>query len=281
MALSFTPWTSTSMRQAHGTFQQQRYSKLQMAPIDVSSLVTSIEYFDGSQVVDPVVVSTTFSSAMQARFVSFIIGQALAAIVFGLVTSVASQQISKAGDWVSTNVFKNAVKPVEAKAGPRPSQSPAASNDSKFVMIQRPDLFRLLVCIGIDIIGTSSELIPVLGEVTDIAWAPIAAFILRNLYGGSNVVLVLEFAEEILPLTDILPLATICWVIDTFLPASDIAKLLQLGIYRSDYEFESQSEASSTQNVPPQRTDFIDIKSESEDQKQLRSAAIDSDGIRK
>jgi hypothetical protein len=35
--------------------------------------------------------------------------------------------------------------------------------------------------------------------------------------------------KEILPLTDILPLATLCWVVDTFYAGSDVAKLLQVG----------------------------------------------------
>ena len=85
----------------------------------------------------------------------------------------------------------------------------------------------------IDVIGTSSELLPVVGEVTDIVWAPIAAVILQKLY-NSNVLLVLEFTEEILPFTDILPLATLCWVVDTFFRESDVARLLGLGTYGND-----------------------------------------------
>jgi hypothetical protein len=49
-------------------------------------------------------------------------------------------------------------------------------------------------------------------------------------------------AEEILPFTDVLPLATICWVVDTFLVDSELAKLLQLGIYRSDAKFMTDDE---------------------------------------
>ena len=56
----------------------------------------------------------------------------------------------------------------------------------------------------------------------------VIAYALRSLYGGSNVVFLLEFVEEILPFTDILPLATICWFIETFYYDSDIAKLLQI-----------------------------------------------------
>ena len=90
-----------------------------------------------------------------------------------------------------------------------------------------PDIPKLFLCIAIDVIGTSSELVPILGELTDVAWAPIAALTLKNIF-GSNVIFALEFTEEILPFTDILPLATICWVIQTYYSDSDVAKALGL-----------------------------------------------------
>jgi hypothetical protein len=47
------------------------------------------------------------------------------------------------------------------------------------------------------------------------------------------VVFALEFIEEILPFTDILPLATICWVVETYYGDSDIAKTLQIGLFNN------------------------------------------------
>ena len=75
-------------------------------------------------------------------------------------------------------------------------------------------------------------MLPIVGEATDVIWAPIAALLMRNLFYGSNVVLVLEFAEEILPFTDILPLATLCWVLDTFFGESATARALGIGSNR-------------------------------------------------
>ena len=72
---------------------------------------------------------------------------------------------------------------------------------------------------------------PIVGELTDFLWAPIAALSLRSLFQGSNVVFALEFAEEFLPFTDILPLATICWIVETFFGDSSFAKTLQIGSY--------------------------------------------------
>ncbi len=94
-----------------------------------------------------------------------------------------------------------------------------------------PDFGKLLFCLVIDTLGTSSELIPFFGELTDIAYAPAAALALRSIFQGSNVVFALEFVEEILPFTDILPLATICWIIETYYGDSDIARTLQIGVY--------------------------------------------------
>ena len=70
-----------------------------------------------------------------------------------------------------------------------------------------------------------------LGEVTDVVWAPIAALALRSLFDSSNVVLALEFVEEILPFTDVLPLATLCWVVETYYGDSNVARALRIGRY--------------------------------------------------
>lgn len=67
--------------------------------------------------------------------------------------------------------------------------------------------------------------------MTDVIYAPIAALTLRSLFQGSNVVFALEFAEEFLPLTDVLPLATICWIVETFYGDSKFAQTLQIGVY--------------------------------------------------
>ena len=105
--------------------------------------------------------------------------------------------------------------------------------ESQSTVVITPDFGKLLLCISIDVIGTSSELIPLVGELTDVAWAPIAALALRQLYGGSNVVFALEFIEEFLPFTDIIPLATICWIVETFYSDTNVAKGLQIGQFQT------------------------------------------------
>lgn len=77
----------------------------------------------------------------------------------------------------------------------------------------RSDKWKLLVaCILIDLIGMASYLILLVGEITDLMWAPIAGFLLQYLF-GSLLVSSLGTLEEFLPFTDILPTATLAWAI--------------------------------------------------------------------
>jgi len=107
------------------------------------------------------------------------------------------------------------------------------------------------------VLGSSSEILPIVGEFTDILYAPIAASLLRSLY-GSNVIFALEFAEEILPFTDIIPLATLCWVVDTFFADSDLARTLQLGSYRTDLEDAIDVSANDTTSTTSS-TKLVDV----------------------
>jgi hypothetical protein len=184
-----------------------------------SSILTAVDVFDGSEIIDPVVVSSVFWTSLKAKLFSIFIGQILAVIVFAILSSLAAKQIGTLTDFLSKQFLGGSDNvPEKLKMPPKMSY------------IAQPDFIKLGLCIAIDVIGTSSEVVPFFGELTDVLWAPIAGYALRSLY-GSNVLFALEFTEEILPFTDILPLATVCWVVDTFFADSDLAKLLQLGIY--------------------------------------------------
>ena len=71
------------------------------------------------------------------------------------------------------------------------------------------------LCIFLDLIGMASYIFPFLAEVSDIAWAPISAIIFNKLFGGRLGMVggVLNFLEEILPFTDVIPSFTIAWFI--------------------------------------------------------------------
>lgn len=205
-----------------------KYQGRPMLP-DASSMIAALEVFDGSTIVDPVVVSDVFWASLKGKIIAILIGQALATVAFGLLSWFLSSQISQLGGFVAQS-FSSKDSSISEKNPP--SKFMKANEIPSFIR-PAPDFGKLLICLAIDILGSSSEVIPFLGEVTDILYAPIAATVLRNLYGNNNILFGLEFAEEILPFTDILPLATICWVVDTYLPESDIAKLLKLGSYSS------------------------------------------------
>lgn len=193
-------------------------------PQDLPSLLTAFDTFDGSTIVDPVVVSNTFWGTLGAKILSLIIGQIIATVVFSVVVSIAASQLSGIAERTSKGIVEKILGPPPPKLRmPPPEGTPTI------------DLQKLVFCLAIDILGTSSEFLPIVGELTDVIYAPLAATLLRNLY-GSNVVFLLEFAEEILPFTDIIPLATICWVVDTLAPSSGLAKLLGLGDYSQNVQ---------------------------------------------
>jgi hypothetical protein len=73
----------------------------------------------------------------------------------------------------------------------------------------------LAFCIAMDLIGMASYAFPLLAEFSDLVWAPVSAIIFTKLFGGRLGVIggVLNFLEEILPFTDIIPSFTIAWFI--------------------------------------------------------------------
>jgi len=71
------------------------------------------------------------------------------------------------------------------------------------------------ICILMDLVGMASYAFPVVAEFSDIVWAPISALIFNKLFGGRLGLIggVLNFLEEIMPFTDIIPSFTIAWFI--------------------------------------------------------------------
>lgn len=174
---------------------------------DTSSILTAVDVFDGSTIVDPVVVSDVFWSSLKGKVIAVVIGQFLATVAFGALSWLVTTQLSSLGSSISDSLSSTSN---DSKIPQSPSSSGSFKKATEIRGFDRPppDLGKLLVCLTIDVLGSSSEVIPILGELTDIVYAPIAATVLRSLY-GSNIIFGLEFVEEILPLTDILPLATI------------------------------------------------------------------------
>jgi hypothetical protein len=80
---------------------------------------------------------------------------------------------------------------------------------------ENPPLPNLYACILMDIIGMASYIIPGLGELADVWWAPLSGIIFIMFFGGRFGMIggVLNFLEEIIPFTDIIPSFTIAWFI--------------------------------------------------------------------
>ena len=213
-----------------------------------SSILTAVETFDGSTIVDPVVVSGAFWTSLKAKLLSVIIGQILATVVFVGLSSVVASQLPKLGEAIGDTLFKEDNK---AKISSTINQFATDSTDAikRSTSNAQPDFGKLVLCLLIDTIGTSSELIPIVGEATDVVWAPIAALGLRSLY-GSNVVFGLELVEEILPFTDIIPLATICWCIESFAPEGDLAKALGIGNYGANMNTGTVIDTTGVDELP-------------------------------
>jgi len=77
---------------------------------------------------------------------------------------------------------------------------------------------KLWISLIIDLIGSSSYLLPLVGEGFDLAWAPAQTIMIMALYDATSPNLkYLSFMEEILPFTDIVPSASIGWACE-FLP---------------------------------------------------------------
>lgn len=72
----------------------------------------------------------------------------------------------------------------------------------------------LILCVVMDLIGYASYAIPVLGELSDIFWAPVSALIFFKLFGGWKGAVggIFNFMEELLPGLDFIPSFTLMWL---------------------------------------------------------------------
>ena len=73
---------------------------------------------------------------------------------------------------------------------------------------------KLIIGLVLDGIGMISFSIPLLGEFSDVVWAPLAGFLMTWMYKGKvgKIAGILTFLEEILPFTDIIPSFTLTWI---------------------------------------------------------------------
>jgi len=109
----------------------------------------------------------------------------------------------------------------------RLSQAKAAATTLAGVNAAPPLLFgfqkqyvKLALSVAIDGVGVSSYLLPLAGEGSDAAWAPVSALLVQALY-GSSILSGVDFFEELLPFSDFIPTACIGWVLE-YTPAGSV-----------------------------------------------------------
>ena len=90
-----------------------------------------------------------------------------------------------------------------------------ARNKKQIMKTEKQFVPNMAVCLIMDLIGMFTYAIPGLGEFADIVWAPISAIIFYKMFGGRIGMIggVLNFLEEIMPFTDVIPSFTIAWLI--------------------------------------------------------------------
>lgn len=112
------------------------------------------------------------------------------------------------GPIYSTFLSTNAGQRLLYQTGPRPSPTVLARTVTPTDMVGK-----LVLSLVIDLIGSSSYLLPFVGEGFDLAWAPIQTVFIMAMYEDSMPSLkYISFLEEILPFTDLLPSGTLGWV---------------------------------------------------------------------
>jgi hypothetical protein len=74
---------------------------------------------------------------------------------------------------------------------------------------------KLVKCVLLDAVGMASAVIPVVGPVLDLIWAPVAASISYKMFGEKKgkYTSLITFVEELLPVTDVMPTFTIFWIL--------------------------------------------------------------------
>jgi len=92
---------------------------------------------------------------------------------------------------------------------------PPEKDANKNIENKRPSLG---FCLLMDLVGCISYVIPGTGELMDIVWAPISAFVFYRSFGGKTGMVggIINFIEEGVPGIDIIPTFTIAWLVTYF-----------------------------------------------------------------
>jgi hypothetical protein len=82
----------------------------------------------------------------------------------------------------------------------------------------------LILGIVFDAIGLLSFTVPLIGEFSDVVWAPIAGYLMTTMYKGKigKIGGIVTFFEELLPFTDFIPSFTLTWIYNYLIKGSKL-----------------------------------------------------------
>jgi len=86
----------------------------------------------------------------------------------------------------------------------------------KFIknIVLKNKLSSLIFSLLFDALGLLSFVLPLIGEFSDVIWAPIASYLMLKMYPNrtGKIASIFVFLEELLPFIDVLPTFTLMWV---------------------------------------------------------------------
>ena len=139
-----------------------------------------------------------------------------AALVYGGTRQGRREWVQPvAGPVVATLLATQTGQQLVYQTGPRPTPVQLC----RLVLPQESAEAKLLLSLWMDFVGSASYLLPLVGELADVVWAPIQTTFIMAMYPNAPPFLkYLSFTEELLPLTDIVPSATIGWLAEFGVP---------------------------------------------------------------
>lgn len=172
-----------------------------------------------SSVIDTIDPLMTTLDATRDSFLNTFTGKVVGALIGNILAGVVIK-------YISDLVFSAMEKKPSADSSFAPSTPKLAPPPKD---ISGEAWLQLLFCLALDFGGDLSFTLPGVGEVEDLAWAPLSAFLLKAIF-GSNSLATIDFVKEILPGTDIIPVASLAWLLQNYYPESFLTKSLGLAI---------------------------------------------------
>jgi len=182
--------------------------------LDLSSIQENVSTMDASPVILSSNLIQDFRDSVQTSLGGFVYFAAIFWLLIPLTTVCISQIASSFRTDQNSNERRDRSRMTAAFFPWSP--------DPNF-----PLWLTLVLSVMIDVAGDASFLIPGVGELEDIVWGPLAALLLKSLY-GSNVIALITLTKELLPFTDFIPTATFAFVISTFFSETLLGKFVGL-----------------------------------------------------